>query len=507
MLYHAFTFLLIVLLNNVFFTWSMEEKIPQLDKDSKTTFFKEQTVTDESIFFQLEEDQSTYIIYTDNGSNVTITTVNTKEEAPPRSYICPNVSHEIQKISQYATYAQQKGNDYNFYVAYQDNTVHMITFRIISPTECQLSSDYLHKHNSPIAHMSLLKSNNQSYLVSGSLYPSIKLCNLQDYKIVKTVHNCFLFGCIDNIIIYAKKNNIPKTGLGRFIESRNHEKTHPCSIYYLQDPFDTKEIMIKNNVTIKPNSYPIISEYNSSLNIVDPNTQTVDIIQKKSDNTINLSTINQQNYTINKQKIVTKIERVEKDNLTFADAESATGHLTKLFSSAQFYNYFENGKRKHDTRIVIKKMLTDITGIPEKNIKDGPITMIQMLSNQGTEIYKNKFVLSTIANLCLNQKTQKITLPKIIFTTSIEKSKINLNTLKNISRVYSLKNQTIFAIQQKNDLFYKHFNNPNKNFDQLPLLLNYQENILHIFDNEIATNQRLIHWDLPSDQSQEGHIG
>jgi hypothetical protein len=238
--------------------------------------FKEEAVTEESLIFKTQKDDGSddeWIVYTSSPKNSLITII-ANNNTPTTHKIKEKPLFD--KIVSYATIAHQHGSVYTFYVAVKIAKKYPLgkdTYSIqkidFDPTGNSLVPTELFTHNSPIAHIGIIKKDGKNYLVVGSLYPSIKIHNLTDFNSepIKPLHNRFLLGCIDNTIIYAKKNSPPRTGLTRWLESRKIDQPFDCTLYYTTDPFnkDAGKPLKDNDekilsLPINTKNYPVISE-------------------------------------------------------------------------------------------------------------------------------------------------------------------------------------------------------------------------------------------------------
>jgi hypothetical protein len=255
--------------------------------------FKEEAVTEESLFFKEKKDDGSdgdYIVYTPSEDTFTLTIIKDAQKDPSpfifnkeitssRYSAFVSLSSLFINVVSYATIVHKHGSTYIMYIAGKTPKKPFFgkdIYSIQTMDSYSTSNTQLFTHNSPIAHMGIIKQDEKEYLVVGSLYPSIKIYSLTDYKIVATLHNRFLLGCIDNTIIYAKKNNPPRIGLTRWLESRQTNQSFNCTLYYTTDLFNKdKELVIRENnenvyLNLNTQNYPLISEqHNNILTFVD----------------------------------------------------------------------------------------------------------------------------------------------------------------------------------------------------------------------------------------------
>lgn len=197
---------------------------------------------------------------------------------------------------------QKPNNIYTFYIATQEKglfskakyavkefTLDMRQHKTIFQIKTLL------EHNQPIKSLNIIRANDKNYLVSGSTYPSIKVYDLEERKVVKTLHNRFLLGCSEGVgeneegvLIYGKKldNERPKTAFGRWLDS-GKQKAYATYITKLQYPFDTTQeqmlvILDKNDssssnqlIEVSEKNYPKSAGNKDYLYVVDPQTNSI----------------------------------------------------------------------------------------------------------------------------------------------------------------------------------------------------------------------------------------
>lgn len=197
---------------------------------------------------------------------------------------------------------QKPDNIYTFYIATQEKGLFSKAKYAVKEFTLDMSHDprqfqikTLFEHNQPIKSLNIIRANGKNYLVSGSTYPSIKVYDLEERKVIKTLHNRFLLGCSEGVgeneegvLIYGKKldNERPKTAFGRWLDS-GKQKAYATYITKLQYPFDTTQeqmlvILDKNDssrsnqlIEVSEKNYPKSAGNKDYLYVVDPQTNSI----------------------------------------------------------------------------------------------------------------------------------------------------------------------------------------------------------------------------------------
>lgn len=172
-------------------------------------------------------------------------------------------------------------------------TIYKLT---INPTSNKYTPTVLFTHKHPVVHIGIVVKDQKQYLVSGSLYPAIKIYDFTQKNIIKTLHNRFLLGTNTDTLLYAKKNNPPWTFWGRWIESDSKE-SFPCTLYTNSTIIDNnKETKLSakqengtliNQLSIELTNYPIIGYAPSTENVhafIDPKEDMLYTIDSNSNN-------------------------------------------------------------------------------------------------------------------------------------------------------------------------------------------------------------------------------
>ncbi|RTL03583.1 hypothetical protein EKK58_12685 [Candidatus Dependentiae bacterium] len=519
--------------------FGMEEKA-NIKKPTIYPFNNQNDIKNSFLFKIGIDENKIFIIFTQysNPDTATVTILDLSTNNPATSYHIENVPKEIQHITKHATYCDLDSNgNYIFYVANQYNTVYKVVLtdnKVVLTDNKSLTATKLYTHNKAITHISLvkIKDTDLSFLVSGSLYPSIKIYNLQKNEIDNTqIHNRFFLGCIEDNIIYAKKNNRPVTGLGRFIDYWRSDKFE-CTLYYtniLNKPKEKEYKMgdlINSTIMINPNmmatDYYLIKENNNRLDILNEQSIISISINENIPTLNNTVTQDATIYTFNDPTI----ELIEEDpnkeytNKELKDKAGCQKKLLDLFNKPEFYYYIEQLKNKKESSQSAQK-----TEKKSKKVKQNTLTYVK----QNTLTYPANIihqvlteVIFTTDNNMLNLNAQLIgekiknedfnpislqkndnnlicspnyeaAVKNITFNTIWIDANENQKGFKRINNIYKDENSLI--VQENNTLFHRIEDNT---FKQIRILFGYKENILHFFKDTssnsmfVITNKRLI---------------
>lgn len=554
MLFKSITLLFVLLFSTLCFytTWSMLDD----DEPKAITVLQEKTFGQNNFIFKVKtQDDITHIIVNFSLHNIHFTVIsnnkNTSQYKTPSFDVVPN------NIIKHASIAYKNNSTYTFYIAVKTSSgifkqdtfvIKKIDLDTSTAKYIPPSCTDLFTHKSPIMHMSIVsqKDNNKdtNYLVVGSSYPSIKIYDLQNFKLVKTLHNRFLLGCTQNAIVYAKKNERPRTGIGRFIESRKENQSIECTLCYLNNSFDKKDEKLfnhkeNNNNTafqIDPAHYPLIADNNNMLAFFDTKSNFVYAIKQDSSKKdfalekyhadIPLVKLNtNDNQSINKQEFRLKLKNLLENTNFYQYLNS--------FITMNLYNDFAEKNKYHDTSTTydflkyiftnaIQKIFTPETiaeTIAQKIIED-----YEQILYQNEEKAKSELVKSNAFNLLEANDYSKIKLywekyASTAFQRSnylVSKISIQLHTVNQfqftdysftqiepINNIYATEN--IIFLRQKNSIFGLDMQNNMSMF--IPLqLTNQDENIKYIFQKNknifILTDKKLEQINLDSWQTQ-----
>lgn len=549
MFFNCILKLFVIALNSVLCIHGMEEQSSQI---KNTLTFVNQTenlanpFTENDLFFKLKnqnnEDKPTCIVY---APNETITLLEELDKNSPKkpykttqyilSYKQP---FTLNNSTKHATQAQKIDETYIFYVANEENKIYKVKCTESELAAYKLTSSELYKHASPIAHMSLLSEGNKNYLVTGSTYPSIKIYDLEESKLtLNTIHNSFLLGCIDNTLIYAKKQTPPTTAFGRWIESWFKKDTSfNCAIDFQENPTQNNNPITQPNptvISIKPNNYPIILEDNLHVHILNQTEHKLIIVTKNNTLTTQTVDIANINIIINTHQIEIKPEG---DEITIGHLDyNKFQYVSQILSTTGFGLYLklyildsstkkaftEQHKAANDqnhttfVKYIIKNILKNIIKIKENKWDTFCETYLQLIKKQNASFMKLKYnpndfnYLLTLSDnlfnpfrendlsmfLDLTAKNNTVGLQKVNFKKNKRICNANYNyKFDKITKLYAHKN--LLVIQENNKLFYTDITDNTHNFYYIPTNLNKDEKILHVLIYEdticVLTNKHSI---------------
>lgn len=261
--------------------------VPFPDKTVNTPFEKIVEIKDltdientKSYFFNIKDASEicllTLLQQTSGNVQTTLTIVDLSKKSYTKNIITRGTALLKDTNIHQCQYGIKNNDEYTFFIVTQttnnnkkkDYWIKSITYTSNSQ---EIEINNLFKHTNSVIHMSIVNHNNKQYLVTGSTYPAIHIYDIENKKIIQTLHNRFLLGCIHNNIVYAKMNERPILGIGRFWDNYAKKKPIVCTVHYLQDSLDKnteQELKYSNelfSIIIDKNKYPVITEGNNSI--------------------------------------------------------------------------------------------------------------------------------------------------------------------------------------------------------------------------------------------------